>query len=108
MSDGGDGHAYSSGEPEISDLEITLIIYQKVLRFEISMQDSVSVTILDAFGQLMDEGPDFLICKCSSSLFQVLLEVVFHILKDQIEDIIVGAKHFLEPSCEFAYSTMLG
>ena len=108
MSDGRNGHAYSSGEPEISDLEITLIIYQKVLWFEISMQNSVSVTILNAFSQLMDEGPDLLICECSSSLFQVLLEVVFHILKDQIEDIIVGAKHFLEPSCEFAYSTMLG
>ena len=55
MSDGRNGHAYGPCKAEISDFEITLVINQKVLRFEISMQDAICVTILDAFGQLMDE-----------------------------------------------------
>jgi hypothetical protein len=41
-------HAKRPGQPEIPDLELSTLVDQQVLRFEISMQDPVVVAERDA------------------------------------------------------------
>jgi hypothetical protein len=43
-------------ETEIGELEVSVLVDEQVLRLEISMQDSVSVAIVEAFDQLKGES----------------------------------------------------
>lgn len=49
------GDAECSREPEVGQLEIVIFVDEKVLRFEVSVQDSVGMAVQEAGGQLLCE-----------------------------------------------------
>jgi hypothetical protein len=49
------GDAERPCEPKVSQFEIVLFVDEKVLRFEVSVQDSVGMTVQEAGGELLCE-----------------------------------------------------
>ena len=45
-----------SSETEICELEVTVLVDEQVLRFEISMKDSMSVTVVESLDELEGEA----------------------------------------------------
>jgi hypothetical protein len=45
-----------SGETEIGELEVSILVDEQVLRLEISMEDSVGVAVIETFNQLERES----------------------------------------------------
>ena len=55
------------GEPKISDLDFHFVVQEKITKFEISMNDSVGVKILNGVANLDDITLDLQLVKSSSS-----------------------------------------
>lgn len=47
------GDTKGASQPEIGQLEITVLVDQQVLRLEVTMQDTVSVEVVDSFHELV-------------------------------------------------------
>ena len=57
------GDTECSREPEVGQLEIVIFVDEKVLRFEVSMQDSVGMAVQEAGGQLLCEFLQDRVCE---------------------------------------------
>ena len=80
-----DGDAERSGKPEISQLQLSVFCDQDVLRFEISVHDSVGMAVVDPLDGLVDEALNQLRRDLLLDLSEVLLKVVFNVFEDKVE-----------------------
>ena len=85
-----------SSQTEVSELDVAFCVNEEVLRLEISVHHSVSVTVGCALENLISEGLDFLGWEWTTNLSHVLLEVILTILKDEIE-LIFRVNDFFKP-----------
>lgn len=63
--------AKGAGETKIGQLEVALTIDQQVLRFQIAVQDPVTVAVANAFAQLAHELLDDLIAQAETAKLSV-------------------------------------
>lgn len=70
-----------SGQPKISKFQNTLSIDQKILWFQVSMQNLVLVTFGSAIKQLVKERLHLVIQKWSLGFIQQFLEILIEELK---------------------------
>jgi hypothetical protein len=76
MREGFDGKTEGSGESEVSDFEGSLSVDEKILRFEVSVNDSAGVAVVDAVAELIKEEFDLVGGHGVFVLAQVFLHVV--------------------------------
>jgi len=50
-----DGQAEGSSKSKVSDFECSLPVNEQILRFEVSMDDSTSMAIVNAIAELVEE-----------------------------------------------------
>jgi len=60
MSQSLNGQSESSGKPKISDFESASAINEQILRFEVSMNDSSGVAVVDSVAQLVEKQFDLI------------------------------------------------
>ena len=85
MSERLDGDTERSGKPEISQFQLSVFCDEDVLRFEISMHDSVGMAVVDPLDGLVDEALNQLRGDLLLDLSEVLLKVVFNVFEDKVE-----------------------
>ena len=70
-----------SSKTEVSKLDISIVVDQEILRFEISVHDSVSMAVGCTLEDLVGKLFDFLRRKRPSNLSHIFLEIILAILK---------------------------
>lgn len=55
MSQGLDRDGERSGKPEVTDLDITLLVHQKVLRFQVPVDNPFGVAVIDTTEDLVQD-----------------------------------------------------
>ena len=84
MSKGFDGQAESTSKPKVSNFQIPGFINQKILRLEVAVDDTTSVTVVDSIDQLIDQKLDGVGSDGGLVFVQVFLQVVVEQFKNQI------------------------
>lgn len=72
-----------SSQTEISQLESVLIVYKQIVGFEVSVQDSVTMTVGETFHHLLHVGLDQIWRNGASDLLQQFLEVLFLVVENE-------------------------
>lgn len=95
-----------SCETEISKLNVAVLINQEILRLKISVHNSVSVAISSSLQNLISETLNFLRRKWPTNLSHIFLEIVFTILKYQVE-FVLWVQYFLQSSSYYRFNLTL-
>jgi len=82
---GVDRDAERTGKTEVTKLQLALFVDEKVLRFQVAVQNSVLVTKVDALQQLVHEGLDDHGFESAALALgvHVLLKIAIHILENE-------------------------
>lgn len=97
MGEGLDGQTEGTGKSKVSNLEVSLTIDEKVLRFEVSVDDASGVAVVDAVDELEEEELDLVRGHGVLVLTQIFLHVVLHDFKDQVKLLLAGdVNHLFE------------
>jgi hypothetical protein len=81
MSECFDGQAEGSGKSEVSEFQSSTFIYEKVLGFEISVDDPSGVAVVESVAELIDKEFDLV----GSHGGFVLAHVFFEVIVDQFK-----------------------
>lgn len=97
-----DGNAESACKTKVSELELTLVVDQQVLRLEIAMEDSVIMAEGDTAEQLVHEGldGDGIEHAALTPGIHVFLQILVHEFKDQHE-LVLGVNDIVETDYVF-------
>ena len=85
----------SSGQSEICKLDVAVFVHQDVLWLQVSVHNSVRVSIVDSLDNLVDHLFHRTRAGRTFEGYQVFLQIVSYVLKYQIESV-NGIQHFLE------------
>lgn len=91
-----DWETKGSSQSEICQLNVTVLVNEQVLRFEVSVHDSVSVAVGSSLQNLVGKLLDFMRREGTTDLSDVLLQIEVAVLEDQIE-FVLCVDHFLQP-----------
>lgn len=78
-------HSKRPCKTKICQLDLSLFGNKDVLGLEISMHDSVRVTIVDSFNDLVDEALNEVWRKLLFDFSKVLLEIILNILENEVK-----------------------
>lgn len=82
---GFDRQTESSCQSKVSNFECSCPINEQILRFEVAVNDSASMAVVDAIAELIKEEFDLISGHSMLVLAKVFLHIVVHKLKDQVE-----------------------
>lgn len=88
MSEGLDRYSEGSGETEVSEFNKSFFCDQYVLRLEVPVHDSVRMTVINSFDDLIDKALNEFVRQFLLHLSKILLEVVFDVFEHQIQAIV--------------------
>jgi hypothetical protein len=84
-----------SSETEVTDLNISLLINQQILWFQIPMNDSLRVAVVDASEELVDHLLDLRLAHVLLVFPHVLLQVILDEFENQVKLLLLRLKHDL-------------
>ena len=92
MGVGPQGHAKRAGQTKVSKLEVSLLVNEKVLGLEVTVQDAVRVAVLDARDELVHEALDHVFTEAHAlgDRLHVLLEVEVEELEHKVDLVALG------------------
>ena len=112
MSVGLDRESKGSGQSEICEFDITILVDEQVLGFQVTMHNAVRMAVSGALQDLVGEFLHIGSRQGTTYLAHVLLQVVLTVLEDQVQ-LVLGIDHLLQSNINLItrriiYSTMLG
>lgn len=85
MGESFDWNAKSPCQSEICYFQVTMLINEQILRFEVSVYDSPRMAVVEPIDDLKHEKFNVVRRQTVLVLREVLLQVVVHILEDQLK-----------------------
>ncbi len=90
-----DRNRESSCQPEITDLNISILCHQQILGFKIAMNNPLRMTVINTTKDLIQ---DLLHLLCQEIMLvspHILLQIVVNILEDQSKFLVLGLENDL-------------